>query len=192
MAVPPPIFSSSPVHPERGRDYRSNEPPPHVLVIHTSEQPSATTSTAEALARFIAGPPTGTEPNLNISSYHWCVDLDSIVHMQWVLDLNGRNKIAYHAPPNWRGEGICITGRAARDWTGTNDGVDDWPELELTAHLAAWRCEARGWPVRRLTPQQIIAGEKGICGHIDMTNAFHQSDHTDPGVGFPWRGSSNV
>lgn len=182
----PPPFTTSPVHPERGRDYRATEGAPHVLVIHTSEQPSATTQTAEALARFIASPPTGTPPNMNVASYHWAVDLDSIVHMQWCDGIDDCDRIAFHAPPNWRGEGICLTGRAARDWTGTKDGVDDWPQLELAARLAAWRCQERGWPARRLTPQQLQAGEKGICGHVDISRAFGLSDHTDPGVAFPW------
>jgi N-acetyl-anhydromuramyl-L-alanine amidase AmpD len=26
----------------------------------------------------------------------------------------------------------------------------------------------------------------GVAGHVDYSNAYHVSDHTDPGPGFPW------
>lgn len=171
---------SWPVHPQRTRKRRPGEGAAHVLVLHTSEQPAATVATAEQLARFIGAPPTPRPGGVNQASYHWAVDLDSIAAMVPPDD------IAYHAPPNWHGEAICLTGRAARDWTGTSDGVDDWPELRLAATLAGRRCWARGWPVRRLTVAQLQAGQTGICGHVDISAAFKQTDHTDPGVGFPW------
>jgi hypothetical protein len=167
---------SWPVHPTRTRPRRPGEGRAHLFVIHTSEQPAATTATAEALARFVGTPKTAT----NTASYHWGVDLDTIAALVPPDD------IAFHAPPNWRGEGLCLTGRAARDWTGTSDGVDDWPELRLAARLTAVRCLERGWPIRKLTPELVRAGEPGICGHHDVTLAFGQSTHTDPGAGFPW------
>lgn len=173
---------SWPVHPTRTRARRPDEGRPHLFVVHTSEQPKATTSSAEALARFVGTPRTvdpKTGKTINTASYHWGVDLDTIAAMVPPDD------IAYHAPPNWRGEGCCLTGAAARDWTGTTDDVDDWPELRLAARLTAVRCLARGWPIRWLTPDLIRAGEAGICGHVDVNHAFGLSDHTDPGVGFP-------
>lgn len=171
---------SWPVHPQRTRPRRPGEGPAHVLVIHTSEQLYPTSRSAEDLARAIGSPPVTVNGHTNQASYHWAVDLDSIAALVPPDD------IAYHAPPNWHGEAICFTGRAGRDWTGLTDAVDDFPELELAARLAAWRCVARGWPVRRLTVAQLQAGERGICGHVDISAAFHQTDHTDPGVGFPW------
>lgn len=32
----------------------------------------------------------------------------------------------------------------------------------------------------------LKAGRRGICGHVDVTDAWHQSDHDDPGPWFPW------
>lgn len=29
------------------------------------------------------------------------------------------------------------------------------------------------------------AGQRGICTHADISAAFRESDHTDPGSGFP-------
>ncbi|WP_446924560.1 hypothetical protein, partial [Klebsiella pneumoniae] len=32
----------------------------------------------------------------------------------------------------------------------------------------------------------LKAGKRGVCGHVDVTDAWHQSDHDDPGPWFPW------
>lgn len=164
------------VHPTRTRKRRPSEGPAHLIVIHTSEQPKATTTSAQSLASFISTPATST----NTASYHYGVDLDDVV------PLVDEDDIAYHAPPNWRGIGICLTGAAARDWTGVTDGVDDTPELELAAAKVADICRRRGIPVRRLTVEQMRAGERGIVGHADVSAAWGQTNHTDPGAGFPW------
>ena len=164
------------VHPTRTRKRRPGEGPAHLIVIHTSEQPKATTTSAQSLASFISTPATAT----NTASYHYGVDLDDVV------PLVDEDDIAYHAPPNWRGIGICLTGAAARDWTGVTDGVDDTPELELAAAKVADICRRRSIPVRRLTVEQMRAGECGIVGHADVSAAWGQTNHTDPGTGFPW------
>ena len=164
------------VHPTRTRKRRPGEGPAHLIVIHTSEQPKATTTSAQSLASFISTPATST----NTASYHYAVDLDDVV------PLVDEDDIAYHAPPNWRGIGICLTGAAARDWTGVTDGVDDTPELELAAAKVADICRRRSIPVRRLTVEQMRAGERGIVGHVDVSAAWGQTNHTDPGTGFPW------
>lgn len=164
------------VHPTRTRKRRPSEGPAHLIVLHTSEQPKATTTSAQSLASFIATPAT----SVNTASYHYGVDLDDVV------TLVDEDDIAYHAPPNWRGIGICLTGAAARDWTGVTDGVDDTPELELAAAKVADICHRRSIPVRLLGVEQMRAGERGIVGHVDVSAAWGQTNHTDPGAGFPW------
>jgi hypothetical protein len=37
-------------------------------------------------------------------------------------------------------------------------------------------------PVRFLSAQQLLAGEHGITTHANVTQAFHQSTHWDPGL----------
>ncbi|MCU1361218.1 MAG: N-acetylmuramoyl-L-alanine amidase [Ilumatobacteraceae bacterium] len=167
-----------PVHPDRTRKRRSSEGPPHVLVIHTSEQTTFGTLTAEQLGAAVGQPATRDSAGeiINQASYHWGVDIDSIAAMVPVDD------IAYHAPPNWRGEALCLCGRAARDWAGP----DVWLQLDLAAGLAASILKRRGWPNRVLTVAEVQAGEQGMCGHVTISAAFHQTDHTDPGVTFPW------
>jgi N-acetyl-anhydromuramyl-L-alanine amidase AmpD len=37
-----------------------------------------------------------------------------------------------------------------------------------------------------LTDEELKTGQKGIIGHVQATNVFKKSTHTDPGAGFPW------
>jgi hypothetical protein len=57
---------------------------------------------------------------------------------------------------------------------------------ELSAKLTAEICERWAIPLQWLTVEQVKDGEtRGICGHVDVTEAFHLSTHTDPGKNFP-------
>ena len=60
--------------------------------------------------------------------------------------------------------------------------------LRRAAKQAARDARKWGIPVRHLTVAQVAAGEKGFCGHWDITRAFPQDggSHTDPGPNFPW------
>lgn len=58
--------------------------------------------------------------------------------------------------------------------------------LELAAQWIRERCQARGIPIRHLTPAQVAAGESGVIGHYDYTLGARDGSHTDPGPGFPW------
>jgi hypothetical protein len=58
--------------------------------------------------------------------------------------------------------------------------------LKLSAATTARLCLAYGVPVRRLGPVQLKLGMRGITGHVDVSNAWHETTHTDPGLGFPW------
>lgn len=49
-------------------------------------------------------------------------------------------------------------------------------------------CKEYSIPIRKISPDQINDGVKGICGHADVTLAYPQDggDHMDPGSNFPW------
>jgi hypothetical protein len=175
----PPSFTAMPVHPERHRARRPSDSPAHLLVIHTSEQNTNGTETAENLGRAWGTPAWRATDGtiLSQSSYHWAVDTDSIV-----AGVDPATGIAYHAPPNSLGEAICLTGRAGRDWTSPDIGR----QLELAARLAAWRLTVNGWPVEHRSSEAVRAGLPGLTGHVTISAAFGKTDHTDPGPGFPW------
>jgi N-acetyl-anhydromuramyl-L-alanine amidase AmpD len=81
--------------------------------------------------------------------------------------------------------GIEICGQA-------NQTRDQWlDEISIkTLSLAAARvgilAKVFGLPIVMLTADDIKAGRTGITSHAEMSKAWHESTHTDPGPGFPW------
>lgn len=159
---------------------RSGPPQPHIdrVVIHctdsgrypTCTQPQAALGTARYFAGMF-GRPGG--------SAHLTVDTENTIRS--LPD----HVVAYHAPPNPRSWGIEIAGRAAltRDqWLSPAC----WPAIERAAHEVAAVCARETIPTVRLTVAEVRLGQRGICGHIDVSRAFSESDHWDPGPGFPW------
>lgn len=95
------------------------------------------------------------------------------------------NVTAWHAPPNQHSIGIEICGEASytrSQWL--SDKV--WPAVEEAAARTRELCLRYDLPMRKLSVAQVKAGAEGVCGHVDVSRAFHQTDHTDPGSGFPW------
>ena len=143
-----------------------------VLVIHTMESPEKP-DTAESVANWFAG---STAPQ---ASAHYCIDENSIV--QCVQDKD----VAWHAPgANHNGLGLEHSGRAAQ---GAAEWSDEYSAkmLELSAELAARKCKEYDIPVTWLQPADLLAGKRGITGHVQVSKAFKRSDHSDPGTGFP-------
>lgn len=68
---------------------------------------------------------------------------------------------------------------------GVSSHISD-ATMRQAAPLVAEVCKAYGIPIRKIGPSDLVNGVKGICGHGDVTNAWHQGDHTDPGSGFDW------
>lgn len=145
-----------------------------LIVIHDMEYPERPNG-AEWCADFFAG------ANAPKASAHYCVDNDSIV--QCVKD----EDVAWHAPgANNNGIGIEHAGYASQSreqWT------DDYSmaELRVSAQLTAALAKKYDIPIVKLSPEELNAGARGFCGHVDATNAFSGGKgHTDPGPNFPW------
>ncbi|WP_084210257.1 DUF1906 domain-containing protein [Corynebacterium sphenisci] len=54
------------------------------------------------------------------------------------------------------------------------------------ADITAYWCRRYHFPVRKIGARELRQGARGIFGHVDVSHAWHQTDHTDPGSGFPW------
>ena len=93
--------------------------------------------------------------------------------------------IAWHAPPNPNSIGIEICDMPSTDRTRWDDD-NHQRALEITADLTAQLCLAYDVPIRRVGPIGLKAGRKGICGHVDVSQAFGESSHWDPGA-FRWK-----
>lgn len=145
-----------------------------LVVIHDMEA-AESRSTAENVAKWFAGP---SAPK---ASAHYNVDSDSIIQSVREHD------VAWHAKQaNRVGIGIEHAGYAkqtAAQW------LDDYGRDMLTrsAELVAGICKRWGIPIVKLTPEQVRAGARGICGHHDVSLAYKTpGGHWDPGPHFPW------
>ncbi|GAA3172384.1 hypothetical protein GCM10010486_44730 [Nonomuraea roseoviolacea subsp. carminata] len=141
------------------------------IVIHATVSPCVEGG-ARAVARYFQSAGAG-------GSAHYTVDPGEVVASV------RENVVAYHAPPNTGSIGVELCdpqkGSSAR-WR------DDEHEAMLRRAAALVRQVAARWdvPLRRLSVAQVKAGKAGICGHVDVSKAFGQTDHSDPGSGFPW------
>jgi hypothetical protein len=133
-----------------------------LVVIHATDN----TASDEAEANY-------AETRSDHISAHFYSDEDSVTQ---ALDTS---HIAYGCYPigNSRSVQFEISGRS-------NELTD--ASLRRVAPIVARVCREFGIPVRKASASDLAAGVKGICGHLDVTNAWHQGDHTDPGQYFPW------
>lgn len=129
---------------------------------------------ARAIANYFRK--TVTRP----SSAHYVIDPLEVVQVV------GDHQIAFHAPPNTDTIGVehCdpVAGPAAR-WSDANHSA----MLRLSAETVARLCLAYDLPIRRVGPVGLRLGRRGITGHADVSKAWKQTTHTDPGADFPWR-----
>lgn len=146
-----------------------------VIVIHDTEGTEGINS-AENGASYDQRRTDGT-------STHYFHDQDSTVQCVRTED------VAHAARANGNRIGIQheLCGRASQGAAGWADEASQGTIRNAAAQTAR-DCLKWGIPPRKLTPAQVRAGAKGICGHGDITRAFPEDsgDHTDPGPTFPW------
>jgi N-acetyl-anhydromuramyl-L-alanine amidase AmpD len=144
-----------------------------LIVMHTT-QGNVSDMSAENGANYSAERTDGT------SAHYYC-DSNSIVHCVRTAD------VAHTARSEGNKRGIHY-----ELCTKAESSSSTWANAYHTAMLqrAAKQCakDAKKWniPVRHVTVSQLKDGEKGFCSHHDITLAFRQSTHTDPGPNFPW------
>lgn len=98
---------------------------------------------------------------------------------------NDDNYIPWAAgsPANEIGLHLCFIGFAAQTRA-------EW--LSYPDQLAAGARVLRDWsdrydiPLDKLSGAQMHAGQSGVGGHADTVDAWHSTDHHDPGPGFPY------
>lgn len=135
------------------------------LVLHATEGP-----TAEGAAGWFANPASGGSAHLVVDDGNCFRTLDDLV-------------IPWAAPPlNQAGYHI------------EQAGFSRWSRLKWLAHLAtirraaykgALRCKRYGIPTVYVDAAGLKAGRKGVTTHLQISLAFHESDHSDPGTGYP-------
>ncbi len=144
------------------------------IVIHTMQAPEKP-YTARAVAHWFAG---SSAPQ---ASAHYCIDAIEVIQCVKETD------VAWGAPGANR-FGIHLEHAGYAEQT-PDEWADDYTTATLTrsAELAREIAQRYDIPFVHLTPDQLKNGEKGFCGHVDVTVAFnHGKGHTDPGAWFPW------
>lgn len=143
-----------------------------VVVLHTMEIPEHGAA-AEACARWFARPESQV-------SAHYCVDASEVIQCVREQD------IAWHARGgNTASLGVELAGYAGQGPRGWDDDYS-WEVLERAAMLVADIGARHRVPLRRLRPPDLVAGRRGLTGHVDVSRAYGKSDHWDPGPAFPW------
>ena len=153
------------------------------VVVHTSE--SGDTS-AQSLCDFMAQPGDRPSPSGGFygSSYH-AVTTNDPADAPYV-QVQGADHGPFSAPPlNGSWWHCVIPGRASQT-------RDEWLDVASlagihgVAHFIVDKSKVDGFPLERCSVSDLLAGDGGYCGHVDVANAWHKSDHYDPGPFFPW------
>jgi endonuclease/exonuclease/phosphatase family metal-dependent hydrolase len=171
FAAPAPTYLGPAAHTSAGR----NKPITRI-VIHSTVS-ACKPGGAQAIARYFRGQSAG-------GSAHYVVDPAGSVQVVW------DDVIAWHAPPNAHSLGVELCDTPGTD-SAHKASVKRWDDknhtamLDHAAELVAGLCLAYDVPIRKIGPGQLKAGQHGICGHADVSEAWHQSTHWDPG-NFPW------
>lgn len=163
-------MSEPPITRRAAHGSRAQSGTPTRVVIHDEEYRTGPDS-AEAIASYFSTQGSG-------GSAHYVVDSNSEQHC--VPDAVQ----AWHAPPNDRSIGIEQDGYAhysAAEW----DTPGARATIARTAARTAELCRRFGIPVRWIYPSDLLAGAHGITDHDNVSVAWHQSDHNDPGPSYP-------
>lgn len=158
-----------------------NNKPIRRVVIHSAVMPCEPGRARQLGAMNRSGSTGG--------SWHYAVDPAE------VLQCSYDSVVCWHAPPNGGSLGIEMT-----DWPGPVPGMKRrtrawvaarrawrWAKpaqrrmLRRTADLTAELCLAYGLPLRFVSARGLRAGRRGVTTHAEVTKAWGQSDHWDPG-----------
>lgn len=161
----------SPAPPYVGPAFRSSEGnnrPIRRIVVHSTVGPTKAGS-ARAIGAYFRSSSAG-------GSAHYVVDAGEVV--QSVYD----NVIAWHAPPNPGSLGVEMCDYPHATSAARWNDADHRKMLDRTAELVAQLCLAENVPPVFLGPIRLRLGRRGITTHNNVSVAFRQSSHWDPGA----------
>lgn len=151
------------------------------VVIHSTVSPCQAGGRYD-IAAYFRHPSSG-------GSAHYVVDPVGIVQVV------GDHTVAWHAPPNPHSFGIEMTDipgpvpgdkfipavwkAARRTWRWRRP--EQQAMLHLTAQLTAQLCGAYDIPATFIGPRALRRGRHGVTTHNNVSRAWGQSTHWDPG-----------
>lgn len=70
------------------------------------------------------------------------------------------------------------------------ESAEEWKRYDAMLRTGAKRDAAwakrYGIPIVKLSAADLRAGKRGFFGHLETAQAWGETDHVDPGPGFPW------
>lgn len=176
IPAPDPPYEGPAAHTSEGPNLPSTR-----VVIHSTVSPCKAGGRHD-IAAYFRSPLSG-------GSAHYVTDPVGVAQVV------GDHTIAWHAPPNPHSFGIemCdMPGPVPGDRPGSalfKAARRAWrwrrPEqqalLHVTAQLAAQLCGAYGIPPRFVSVRGLRKGRHGVTTHNNVSRAFGQSTHWDPG-----------
>lgn len=141
-------------------------------VVHTFEgNPQIT---ARDMAAYQQKPESGGSYTIVVDRQGTTARENDDNYIPWAAAQTG-NRFGLH---------VSLAGRAAQtraEWL-----AQDRQLRALARVLADWS-NRYSIPLIKLTPDAVRTKRtKGVCGHHDISLAFGETDHTDPGPHFPW------
>jgi N-acetyl-anhydromuramyl-L-alanine amidase AmpD len=149
---------------------------PSLIVLHATDGCEGVTKDTDCAAMFAAPFLEGETKR----SAHYVIDANSVTHC--VRD----EFVAWHCghQGNTIGIGIELCGRADQTRAQWLDALS-LPMLCIAARLCADLCHVWSIPVRVVNDRGLLAGAAGITTHSFVSMAWRETDHHDPGPGFP-------
>lgn len=143
---------------------------PSIIVVHTNE--GDPNGRADDLGAYLQTSASQASYTMIVDRSGRIVRSNDDVYVPW----------AAGSPANERGLHLCFIGRAAQteaQWLAQDK------QLRAAARVAADWCRRYNIPARWLSGTAMRNGLAGIGGHDTTVDAWHSTDHTDPGTGFP-------
>lgn len=148
---------------------RGGNKPISRIVMHSTVGPTGKGS-ARGIANYFAH--SVTRP----SSAHYVVDAGEVVQVVYDGD------VAYHAPPNTHSIGVEMCDNPSATSSARWNDADHKALFALAARLVAELCLAYDVPPWYVGPIRLRMGHKGVTTHAAVRDAFHETDHWDPGA----------
>lgn len=169
------------------------EPPVTVVAYHKS---AGTNLPVKRIVVHATSPssvpfPTASRKRMALSTAWYFAEARSGGSAHYIMDVADEvhclpdRVVAHHAPPNRHSIGIEICG-LAKYTRGQWLSPQVWPAVQRAITRTRELCDRHGVPFRRIGVDELRADRRGVCGHVDVARAWNQSDHWDPGPGFPW------
>ncbi len=162
--------------PAHATNYSRTVRHPTVIVLHATQGHEGVNADTDCAAMFARPFPPGEKKR----SAHYVADADSVTRC--VRDELTAFHCGHHG--NAIGIGIELCGRADQTRAQWLDAMS-LPMLCIAARLCADLCVTWAIPARVLTAGELVIGLHGLTTHACVSAAWRETDHTDPGPGFP-------